>query len=237
MGVKKSPLLIAEQLHKEYPTGKQETLKVLRGVDVEIHQSEIVVVIGPSGSGKSTLLHLLSGLDRPTQGRVTFDGHNLFALSERQLASFRNTAMGFIFQFHHLLPEFTALENVAMPAMIRGVNPRQFRERAAELLQEVGLGERFHHRPNALSGGEQQRVAVARALMNNPQIVFADEPSGNLDEENGVKLHNLIVQLAQKHGVTFVIATHNPDLTKRADRILRLSDGRLTPLKHIVQRL
>lgn len=237
MGVNKSPLLLAEQLHKEYPTGKQETLKVLRGVDMRIHIGEIVVIIGPSGSGKSTLLHLLSGLDKPTRGNVIFAGQNLFAMSEKQLASFRNTAMGFIFQFHHLLPEFTALENVAMPAMIRGVNSREFRKRAAELLQEVGLAERLHHRPNELSGGEQQRVAVARALMNNPQIVFADEPSGNLDEDNGVKLHNLIVQLAQKHRLTFVIATHNPDLTKRADRILRLSDGKLTPIKHVAQRL
>jgi lipoprotein-releasing system ATP-binding protein len=237
MGVAQKPLLRAVQLEKEYPTGKQETLKVLRGVDFEIQRGEIVVIIGPSGSGKSTLLHVLGGLDRPTRGKVTFDGQDLFAMSEKELARFRNSAMGFIFQFHHLLPEFTALENVAMPAMIRGGSLRQFRDRAAELLHEVGLADRLDHRPNELSGGEQQRVAVARALMNNPQIVFADEPSGNLDEENGVKLHNLIVQLAQKHNLTFVIATHNPDLTKRADRILRLSDGKLAPLKQPAQRL
>ncbi len=237
MGVAKKPLLRAVQLEKEYPTGKRETLKVLRGVDFDIQSGEIVVIIGPSGSGKSTLLHVLGGLDRPTRGNVTFDGQDLFAMSEKDLARFRNSAMGFIFQFHHLLPEFTALENVAMPAMIRGGSLRQFRDRAAELLHEVGLADRLDHRPNELSGGEQQRVAVARALMNNPQIVFADEPSGNLDEENGVKLHNLIVQLAQKHNLTFVIATHNPDLTKRADRILRLSDGILAPLKQPAQKL
>jgi lipoprotein-releasing system ATP-binding protein len=229
MGVKHD-LLKAEHLYKEYPTGEKETLKVLRGIDLLIKKGEIDVIIGPSGSGKSTLLHLLSGLDRPTQGRVLFDGQDLFAMSEKELTGFRNSAMGFIFQFHHLLPEFSALENVALPAMIRGQKEQQYRKRAAALLEEVGLGDRLHHRPNELSGGEQQRVAVARALMNSPQIVFADEPSGNLDEENGIKLHNLIVHLARIHGFTFVIATHNPDLTKRADNIFRLSDGKITPV-------
>ncbi len=236
MGVKRPSLLKAENLFKEYPTGKKETLQVLRGVDMDVSRGEIVVIIGPSGSGKSTLLHLLSGLDRPTQGRVYFEGEDLFALTEQSLASFRNSAMGFIFQFHHLLPEFSALENVAMPALIRGSRLEEVKPRAVGLLREVGLGERLQHRPNELSGGEQQRVAVARALMNDPNVVFADEPSGNLDEENGVKLHGLLVELAQDHQLTFVIATHNPDLTKRADRILKLSEGKLTPVKHVVQR-
>jgi len=237
MGVKRTILLRADHLHKDFPTGKKETLQVLRGIDIEIAQGEIVVIIGPSGSGKSTLLHIISALDRPTQGKVFFEGEDLVAMSERAVTNFRNKTMGFIFQFHHLLPEFTALENVAMPALIGGAGMREVKTKALQLLAEVGLADRATHRPSALSGGEQQRVAVARAMMNDPKIIFADEPSGNLDEENGVKLHGLLVQLAQERKLTFVIATHNPDLTKRADRILRLSEGKLTQVKHIAQRL
>ncbi|MGH2567575.1 MAG: ABC transporter ATP-binding protein [Bacteroidota bacterium] len=233
MGVKKYPLLKAERLEKHYPMGKRNSLEVLKGVDLEINKGEIVVIIGPSGSGKSTLLHLLSGLDHPTEGRVYFEGKNLFAQPEQELTSFRNSSMGFIFQFHHLLPEFSALENVAMPALIGGRRLDQVKQNALALLQEVGLAERSHHRPNELSGGEQQRVAVARALMNEPRIIYADEPSGNLDEESGIKLHGLLVQLAKKRELTFVIATHNQDLTQRADRILKLSDGKLNPVKHV----
>ncbi|MCI0707725.1 MAG: ABC transporter ATP-binding protein [Ignavibacteriae bacterium] len=235
MGVKKKIILRAENLHKEFPTGKGEALQVLRGIDIEIGQSEIVVIIGPSGSGKSTLLHLLSALDRPTLGKVFFEENDLVAMNERETTSFRNAMMGFVFQFHHLLPEFTAVENVAMPALIQGYSMRDVREKAMQLLNEVGVSERAGHRPSALSGGEQQRVAVARAMMNGPKIIFADEPSGNLDEENGIKLHTLLVQLARQRGLTFVIATHNPDMTKRADRVLRLSEGKLSLVRHAVK--
>jgi len=207
--------------------GKDQHLHVLRGLDIEVREAEIAVIIGPSGSGKSTLLHLLGGLDRPSSGKVIVDDHDLGVLSEDELAAFRNKTLGFIFQFHHLLPEFTALENVAMPALIRGEKLEEARGRAVALLGEVGLAERIEHRPNELSGGEQQRVAVARALMNNPALVLADEPSGNLDEENSQKLHQLLADLAQKKGLSFLIATHNLDLTKRAHRVLQLVDGKL----------
>jgi len=220
-------VLRAEMLHKEYLMGKVLTLQVLKGVDMEVRQGEIVVIVGPSGSGKSTLLHLLGGLDRPTSGKIYVDGLDLNSLSEVELARFRNNSLGFIFQFHHLLPEFTALENVAMPALIKGEALSTARAYAAALLQVVGLGERLDHKPSELSGGEQQRVAVARALMNDPQLILADEPSGNLDEQNSLRLHQLLIELAHKRGLTFVIATHNLDLTKRAHRVLQLVDGRL----------
>jgi len=228
MGIAEKRILIrAEQLHKEYPMGKDQHLHVLKGLDIEVREAEIAVIIGPSGSGKSTLLHLLGGLDRPSSGKVIVDDHDLGLLTEDELAAFRNKTLGFIFQFHHLLPEFTALENVAMPALIRGERFEEAQGRAVELLEEVGLGERVGHKPSELSGGEQQRVAVARALMNSPALVLADEPSGNLDEENSQKLHQLLADLAQKRGLSFLIATHNLDLTKRAHRVLQLVDGRL----------
>ena len=228
MGIVEKRILIrAEALHKEYPMGKDQHLHVLKGLDIEVREAEIAVIIGPSGSGKSTLLHLLGGLDRPSSGKVIIDDHDLGALSEDELAAFRNKTLGFIFQFHHLLPEFTALENVAMPALIRGENLKEARGKAVALLEEVGLAERVEHKPSELSGGEQQRVAVARALMNTPALVLADEPSGNLDEENSQKLHQLLADLAQKRGLSFLIATHNLDLTKRAHRVLQLVDGRL----------
>lgn len=228
MGIaKKSILLRSENIWKEYHTGEKIVLQVLKGVDVEIKEGEIVVIVGPSGSGKSTLLHLLGGLDRPTLGRVFFDDKEIFAFSEEELAGFRNKRLGFVFQFHHLLPEFTALENVSMPALISGKMKKSVIPKAEKILNEVGLGDRLHHKPNQLSGGEQQRVAVARALMNDPQIVLADEPSGNLDEESGLNLHKLLVSLSENRGLTFVIATHNPDLAKRAHRVLRLADGKL----------
>jgi len=216
-----------EGIHKEYASGKDLSLHVLKGIDLEVKEGEIVVIIGPSGSGKSTLLHLLGGLDRPTAGRVFIDETDLSLFSDEQLASFRNAKLGFVFQFHHLLPEFTALENVAMPALIKGDSLAQATPRALELLQVVGLEDRQEHKPTELSGGEQQRVAVARALMNQPQIVLADEPSGNLDEQNGSKLHQLLAELAENRGLTFVIATHNTDLTRRAHRVLQLGDGKL----------
>ncbi|MBI2618813.1 MAG: ABC transporter ATP-binding protein [Ignavibacteriales bacterium] len=233
MGVSRRNIFVhGENIWKEYETGKNVTLQVLKGVDIEIKQGEIVVIIGPSGSGKSTLLHILGGLDKPTSGIVSVGDENIFTLSEEDRSSFRNTKLGFIFQFHHLLAEFTALENVAMPSLVRGESLRRVRVRAEALLGEVGMRERLNHRPNELSGGEQQRVAVARALMNDPHLILADEPSGNLDEETGSKLHRLLIDLAKKKGLTFVIATHNPDLTKRGDRILRLADGRLVSVRH-----
>ncbi|MBI4428255.1 MAG: ABC transporter ATP-binding protein [Ignavibacteriales bacterium] len=224
---KKPALVRGENIWKEYHTGEKIVLQVLKGIDIEIREGEITVIVGPSGSGKSTLLHLLGGLDRPTEGKVFFDEKDIFAFSEEELAAFRNRTLGFVFQFHHLLPEFTALENVCMPALIGGKARKSAFTKAEKVLFEVGLDGRLENKPNQLSGGEQQRVAVARALMNDPQIVLADEPSGNLDEESGLNLHKLLVSLSEKRGLTFVIATHNPDLAKRAHRVLRLTDGRL----------
>lgn len=232
MGVAKKPVVLrGENLCKEYRTGENISLQVLKGVDVEVKAGEFVVIVGPSGSGKSTLLHLLGGLDRPTEGKVYFGEKDIFRFSEDELARFRNKSLGFVFQFHHLLPEFTALENVAMPGLIQGGTKKSVYRRAEAILSEVGLFERMDHKPNALSGGEQQRVAVARALMNEPQIVLADEPSGNLDEESGLKLHKLLVSLCENRGLSFLIATHNPDLSKRAHRVLKLGDGKLSTLK------
>lgn len=234
MGVtRKHVLLKAQDIWKEYASGKSLSLQVLKGIDLEIRSGEFVVIIGPSGSGKSTLLHILGGLDTPTDGSVTIGEQNIFEFSEEKLADFRNKKLGFVFQFHHLLPEFTALENVSMPALIHGQSMDQCRAQAMNYLKSVGLEGRMLHKPGELSGGEQQRVAVARALMNHPQLILADEPSGNLDKENGLRLHELLADLSRRDGHTFVIATHNPDLARRADRILRLGDGKLMPAKHI----
>jgi lipoprotein-releasing system ATP-binding protein len=228
MGMTRRPVLLTgEDIWKEYPMGKNQSLQVLKGVNIDIRQGEFVVIVGPSGSGKSTLLHLLGGLDQPTEGIIKLGEQNIFAQTEEELASFRNRSLGFIFQFHHLLPEFTALENVCMPALISGKTIKESMPRGQLLLEQVGLSDRLNHKPNELSGGEQQRVAVARALMNNPQLVLADEPSGNLDEENGLSLHRLLVNLSESLGMTFVVATHNIDLTRRANRVLRLSEGKL----------
>ena len=201
--IRRSTLLTGENIWKEYPMGKNLTLPVLKGVDIEIRHGEFVVIVGPSGSGKSTLLHILGALDKPTDGTVKLGEKNVFAHSEEKLAAFRNRSLGFIFQFHHLLPEFSALENVCMPALIAGKTIKEATPRAQILLEQVGLSDRARHKPNELSGGEQQRVAVARALMNNPKLVLADEPSGNLDEENGLSLHRLLVHLSEEFGMTF----------------------------------
>lgn len=228
MGITRRPILLTgENIWKEYPMGKNQSLQVLKGVNIYIRQGEFVVIVGPSGSGKSTLLHLLGGLDRPTEGIIKLGEQNIFSQTEEELAAFRNRSLGFIFQFHHLLPEFTALENVCMPALIAGKTKKESAPRGQILLEQVGLSERLNHKPNELSGGEQQRVAVARALMNNPQLVLADEPSGNLDEENGLSLHRLLVHLSDSLGMTFVVATHNVDLTRRANRVLKLSEGKI----------
>jgi lipoprotein-releasing system ATP-binding protein len=215
-------------VHKSFQTGA-ETLHVLKGVDIGIRRGEMVSVVGASGVGKSTLLHILGALDRPTKGKVRLDTTDVFDLNDKKLAHFRNKTVGFVFQFHHLLPEFSALENVMMPRLIAGEEMESIKERTKQLLDEVGLGDRMNHKPGELSGGEQQRVAVARALINDPQIVIADEPSGNLDKATGEELHNLICELNQKKGQTFIIATHNQLLAQRAERTIRLVDGKAIP--------
>jgi len=212
---------------KTFYTGDQERgrLDVLRGISLTVRRGEIVAIAGASGAGKSTLLHIIGTLDRPTSGEVRLDGVDVFSLPDEELARFRNRHIGFVFQFHHLLPEFSALENVAMPALIGGGEIHRVKDRAAELLAEVGLGDRAGEKPPKLSGGEQQRVAVARALMNSPRVVLADEPSGNLDSENAHLLHSIIRDLSRKRGQTFVLVTHNEALAQEADRVLRIADG------------
>ncbi len=212
-------------LHKSFQTGAGR-LDVLRGVDLEIKRGEILAVVGASGVGKSTLLHILGTLDRPTGGEVRYDNKNVFSLNDKQLASFRNWRIGFVFQFHHLLPEFDSLENVIMPKLIAGERKEDAKNRGLELLDKVGIGDRATHRPAELSGGEQQRVALARALIGQPDIVIADEPSGNLDQKNAESLHSLLQDLNQNLRCTFVIATHNQSLSQRADRIITLKDGK-----------
>ena len=200
-------------------------LEVVRGVDLAVKSGEIVSIVGASGAGKTTLLQILGTLDVPDSGEVSVDGESTSGLSRRELSAFRNAHMGFVFQFHRLLPEFNALENVLMPAWIAGAPQRESRERAAQLLDDLGLGHRLDHNPSELSGGEQQRVAVARALMNQPSVLLADEPSGNLDSENAAKLHDLFFELRERHGQTIVLVTHNEQLAQRADRMLRMADG------------
>ena len=201
------------------------TLKVLKGINLEIADSSVVTIVGASGAGKSTLLHLIGTLDRPDGGRVLMDGTDLYKLSDKELAEFRNRNIGFVFQFHHLLPEFTAVENVALPAMIAGATKQEAMKRAGELLDYLKLSERATHKPSQLSGGEQQRVAVARALVNNPKLILADEPSGNLDTENARKLHQLFFDLRDRFGQTFVVVTHNTELARMADRTVTMQDG------------
>lgn len=206
---------------------KFNELTVLNDVSIEIMPSEIISIIGASGAGKSTLLQILGGLDNPTSGKIFFDGQEMNGFSASELAAFRNKNIGFVFQFHHLLPEFTAIENVCMPAFIKGVSKSDATNRAKELLSKLGLADRIHHKPSELSGGEQQRVAVARALMNQPKVVFADEPSGNLDSENAQELHELFFKLREEFGQSFVIVTHNQELAQMADRTITMSDGKI----------
>lgn len=200
-------------------------LTVLKGVDVTINEGEVVSIVGKSGAGKTTLLHIMGTLDQPTSGTLKIQDTDVFKLGEKQLAHFRNTNIGFIFQFHHLLPEFTALENVCIPAYINGMSEAEAEPRAKELLDYLGLSQRLDHKPTQLSGGEQQRVAVARALMNKPAIVFADEPSGNLDSQTSKELHQLIFDLRRDFNQTFVIVTHNETLAEMSDRKLVMEDG------------
>lgn len=222
-------ILEARDVHKVYSIGRysKQSLHVLKGIDLQILQGEIVVIVGASGAGKSTLLHILGALDRPNEGKVLHNGLDVFSQDDQALARFRNKEVGFVFQFHHLLPEFTALENVAMPMMILGEKFSVARTKSAELLQKVGLRERADHTPPELSGGEQQRVAVARALMNDPSIILGDEPSGNLDSSSAAVLHELIWGLSREGGLTFVIVTHNEKLSAKADRVLRIEDGKI----------
>lgn len=200
-------------------------LNVLKGVDLTVSEKEVVSIVGPSGAGKSTLLHIIGSLDLPEQGEVALNGLAFTAQSKKHLATLRNEQIGFIFQFHNLLPEFTALENVCIPGYIGKKNPASVEQRATELLQKLGLGDRLSHKPNELSGGEQQRVAVARALINNPILVLADEPSGNLDSVSAQNLHDLFFQLRDEFGYTFIIVTHNESLAKMSDRTVVLKDG------------
>lgn len=213
-------ILDAKNITKSYGS-----LRVLNGVSLAVQKSEVISIVGASGAGKSTLLHILGTLDRPDSGEVSIDGENIFAKKDKTLASFRNSRLGFIFQFHHLLPEFTALENVCIPAFIGGKKKSDSEKRAKELLSLLKLEHRINHKPGELSGGEQQRVAVARALMNNPAIVMADEPSGNLDSDNARDLHKLFFDLRDQLGQTFIIVTHNEDLAKMADRMIVMKDG------------
>jgi lipoprotein-releasing system ATP-binding protein len=225
--LEQAPAIAATALRKVYVGGDGGELVVLDGVEVRVQPGEAVAIVGASGAGKSTLLHLLGGLDRPTGGVVEVAGRSLGALPEVELAAFRNRYVGFVFQFHHLLREFTAVENVMMPQLIGGEEEGAARRRARSLLEQVGLGGRLEHRPLELSGGEQQRVAVARALANGPAVVVADEPSGNLDHQTSERLHDLFFDLRREHGVSLVIATHNRELAERADRVLLLQDGTL----------
>jgi lipoprotein-releasing system ATP-binding protein len=219
-------VVLTDNLYKNYYLDSR-TIEVLKGIDLEIYEGEIVAIMGPSGVGKSTLLHVLGVLDRPTSGRVMIDEIDIFQHSDQQLADYRNKTVGFVFQFHHLLPEFSALENVMLPGLIAGINKVTVRTRAIELLTEVGLEERLDHRPNELSGGEQQRVAVARALINSPKLLLADEPSGNLDRQSAEALHQLFWELNQKLNQTLIIVTHNLELAEQADRVIELFDGRI----------
>jgi lipoprotein-releasing system ATP-binding protein len=223
--VNMSIILSSENITKSYQSTKKVKLEVLKSISVEIEANKISVIVGASGAGKSTLLHLLGGLDRPDSGSVFYEQKNIFDFNNDKLAKFRNENMGFVFQFHHLLPEFTALENVSIPQMIKGVSLKSATKNSLRLLEIVGLKDRAEHKPAELSGGEQQRVAVARALANDPKIIFADEPTGNLDSANSDSIHKLLFDLRDNFKKTFVIVTHNPELMKLADIILEIKDG------------
>ena len=221
-------VLEAHDLHKTYTGGDGGTINVLSGVDLQVSPREMVAIVGASGAGKSTLLHVLGALDRPTRGYVILGGEPINGLDEEQLAALRNRSVGFVFQFHHLLREFTALENVMMPLRISGKSVSEARSRAQELLARVGLSARMHHLPSELSGGEQQRTAVARALAMDPKVVLADEPSGNLDLANGEMLHELLTEVVNDLEIGMVVVTHNRSLAARAGRVLLLENGKLS---------
>lgn len=213
-------MIEVKNIHKSFGT-----LEVLKGVDLTVKKGEIVSIIGKSGAGKTTLLQIMGTLDKPDAGSVVIDGVDVFALKEKELADFRNRHIGFIFQFHQLLPEFNALENVMMPAMIARVSEKEAKERAVKLLTELGLVERLTHKPNELSGGEKQRVAAARAMMMSPDVILADEPSGSLDESNKKELHKLLLQMREQYGQTIIIVTHDKELAEISDRVIEMRDG------------
>jgi putative ABC transport system ATP-binding protein/lipoprotein-releasing system ATP-binding protein len=221
--VSQEPLIVAQDVHRSFLLGKKE-IEVLRGIDLVIEAGECVFLCGASGAGKTTLMYTLAGLERPQQGTIAIAGQDLYALSLQEQARLRNRRMGYIFQNYYLLPELTALENVQVPGLVGG---REVGERAAALLADVGLGDRLHHLPAELSGGEQQRVAIARALVNSPAIVFADEPTGNLDSRNGEEVMNMLLGFAQSSCTTLVVVTHDVELAKRGDRTLEIMDGRI----------
>ena len=221
-------ILSCENIHKSFQKRNDEKLEILKGISLSIEEGKINVIVGKSGTGKSTLLHILAGLDKPDSGSVEFNGINVHKLNDDEVSKFRNQNLGFIFQFHHLLPEFTALENISIPQMISGIDKRVADKRSNELLEIVGLDERSKHTPSELSGGEQQRVAIARALANNPKIIFADEPTGNLDTENSNTIHKLIKKLRDEFNLTFLIVTHNKELMNIGDRIIEMKDGVIT---------
>src|SRR5450755_3508633 len=216
------PILSARNIHKYYGA-----LHVLQGVDLDIHPGEIVSLVGPSGSGKSTLLHILGTLDEPAEGQIRLKSRELHSLKGKYLAAFRNQHIGFVFQFHHLLPEFTALENVCIPGWIAAKSKTAVDAHARELLETLGVGHRMENKPSAMSGGEQQRVAVCRALINSPDIIFADEPTGNLDSANAKELHQLFFELREKFNQTFLVVTHNEALAGMSDRVVRMQDGKI----------
>ncbi|MEX2466536.1 MAG: ABC transporter ATP-binding protein [Gemmatimonadota bacterium] len=221
--------LEAEAVHKTFVGGDGSRLDILDGIDLTVRRGEAIAVVGASGAGKSTLLHILGALDRPSSGTVRLGGHDVATLGDEALAAMRNRHIGFVFQFHHLLREFTALENVMMPALVGSFDMASARERARTLLAEVGLEHRETHQPRQLSGGEQQRVAVARALVNEPLVLLADEPSGNLDKSTSGRLHDLLFELRERRDLSLIVVTHNGNLARRADRILELDAGRLHP--------
>jgi lipoprotein-releasing system ATP-binding protein len=215
-------LLVARDIHKKY-----KNLEILKGINLEVSKGEIVSIVGASGAGKSTLLHILGTLDKPDKGNVIINDEDVVKMGDSSLSKFRNQQIGFIFQFHNLLPEFTALENVKLPGLIAGRKPDEVEEKALQLLKLLGLDHRLEHKPSELSGGEQQRVSVARALINSPAVIFADEPSGNLDSKNAEELHHLFFKLRDELGQTFVIVTHNEQLANMANRKITIKDGRL----------
>lgn len=228
-GERNQAAVFARGLFKQYVGGDGGVIHVLEGVDLELSAGEAVAVTGESGTGKSTLLHILGGLDRPSGGDVRIGGRSLWRLPDEALTQLRNERLGFVFQFHHLLREFTAVENVMMPLLLAGVGWASARERSRELLARVGLERRLEHKPGQLSGGEQQRVAVARALVARPVVVLADEPSGNLDPETGERLHDILLEACRERSAAMVLVTHNRELAARADRVLRLEAGQLLP--------